>query len=449
MLNAAEANTTAPVAGTGGASGAGQTEVDGELFAKELGSRLNESMSSKDKIATAMEKLAGAFPGLTVTSRSMESFSEVTSYFIRTGEDSTVNISPDMMEQMAVDDELFGEVKRMLDMVMSAGKEQNLVNGGSGAQVTRNVNVTSGEIRYVEVQRTSNGSQLSASSLAFETSKFIADTLDQLLGSRQNTGSGKSSKSNNLFSGGAADFFKTGSFTGSKSSSFGFTGMISSSQSWQFEGVTSANLIASNQILQSRQSSLTSMDVIIEQWEMEGGESDLFTYMQVMGLCDPLVFDLGDEGINLTSAEDGVYYDIKGDGTPVKTAFIQGNNAFLYLDDNGNGVADDANELFGDHGGFKNGFEKLAQYDDNGDGVIDENDEVYSQLRLWRDLNGDGVNQASESLSLAEAGIKSINLRHDNHQALDAHGNVIGEKSTFTRTDGSQGLVADVWLRNL
>ncbi|MCC8116030.1 MAG: hypothetical protein LIP18_02570, partial [Planctomycetes bacterium] len=229
---------------------------------------------------------------------------------------------------------------------------------------------------------------------------------------------------------------------------------VSSESSWRFQATISATSMKElmNQRFSSQTSATVDINIAMEEYQAAGGSAsgmDLWTYMEMMGLCDPLVFDLGDEGINLTSAEDGVYFDIKGDGTPVKTAFIQGNNAFLYLDENGNGVVDDANELFGDHAGHANGFEKLRQYDDNGDGVIDENDEIYSQLRLWRDLNGDGVNQLEESLTLAEAGIKSINLNYDNTCTLDQHGNVIGERSSFTRTDGSKGLVADAWVRYL
>ena len=425
MLNAAEANAAVSVAGASAGGSTGNQAADADLFAKELGSRLAESTTkARDKIAATMEKLAGAFPGSTITNASISSFSQTSQYFMRAGDNPTVNISSDVMTQMADNEELFTKIKSLLDSLFEAGNSQNLVDVGN-SNVSRSVNVSGTEVRYVEVQRSSSGTQLSVTSLAMETQQFIGDTLDQLLASRQNGGS----------------------FTGSTTQSWGFNNLISSSSSWRFEGIISS-ASSLNQMLWSQQNTVSSMEIIIQQWETEGSSTDLFTYMQIMGLSDPLVFDLGDEGINLGSVEDGVYFDIKGDGSPVQTAWISGNNAFLYLDANGNGVADDANELFGDHGGFANGFEKLAQYDDNGDGVIDENDAIYSQLRLWRDLNGDGVNQADESLTLAQAGIKSINLRHDNNQNLDAHGNVIGERSTFTRNDGSQGLVADVWLKN-
>lgn len=431
MLNAAESTTTAAVAGSGNGTGGKQAAVDADLFAKELGAYLSQTGASSatgEAMTRAMEKLAGAFPGATITTRAMSTFSETSQYFSTVFDDTSININPEMMQHIAEDEETFTRVKSLLEQVLSAGKAQNLVNAG-GSSVQRNVNISSMEIRYVEVQRNGSGTQLSVSSLALESQKMVADTLEKLFGMNQNT------QSSGIFSSRSAS-----------SSSWNFGSFVGSSNSWRFEGVISSSSL--NQMVRAQQNTVMTMDVIIERWEASGTEADLFTYMQVMGLCDPLVFDLGDEGINLGSVDEGVYFDIKGDGSPVQTAWIKGNNAFLYLDENGNGVADDVNELFGDQGGFANGFEKLAQYDDNGDGVIDENDAIYSQLRLWRDLNGDGVNQLSESMTLAEAGIKAINLRHDKNKNLDAYGNVVGERSTFTRADGSQGLVADVWLRN-
>lgn len=216
-------------------------------------------------------------------------------------------------------------------------------------------------------------------------------------------------------------------------------------------GGTTGNATDVWQTMASSRQMTINLQVSMTLWERSGAASgmDFMSYIQMMGMCDPLVLDLDGKGINLTSAEDGVLFDIKGDGSPVRTAFIKGEDAFLYLDANGNGLADDVSELFGDFGGYANGFDKLSRYDDNGDGVIDENDAVYQNLRVWRDRNSDGVNQKEESMTLAEAGISSISLNYDPTRELDAHGNVLGERSTFTRIDGSQGMIADVWLRNL
>ncbi|MCD8138641.1 MAG: hypothetical protein LUE17_02485 [Planctomycetaceae bacterium] len=443
-------NSTAEVTGAAAAAASSTTDaaVDPALFAKELGSRLVDTtgMSRTEKISVTMERLATSLPGTTITSRTLTSFAEAGSYFVETGLDATIAISAETMEQMAGDEELFEKVKTLIDNLLKAGENQNLVNTG-GDSVSRNININNGEVRYVEVQRSAQGSTMSVASLAIQTQQMLADTIEKLLtaisanyrNATAAAGRGNAGQNFNLWGGAQT----------TKASGFNFNNIVSSSSNWRFEMLFSSSSIA-NQTLNSQRSFSASLDVMIEHVQNGGTISgmDLQSYIEWEDLSDPLVFDLGGEGINLTSADDGVYFDIKGDGSPVQTAFIQGNNAFLYLDENGNGVADDANELFGDQGGHANGFEKLRQYDDNGDGVIDENDAVYSQLRLWRDLNGDGINQADESLTLAEAGIKSIDLNYNKDYQLDEHGNVIGEKSSFTRTDGSQGLVADVWLKS-
>ncbi|MCD8352099.1 MAG: hypothetical protein LUC93_15945 [Planctomycetaceae bacterium] len=447
MLNST-AEATQAAAAAAAASANTDANVDPALFAKELGSRLVDTtgMSMKEKISVTMERLATSLPGTTITNRSLSSFAEAGSYFVETGLDATINISAETMEQMAGDEDLFEKVKSLLEGLMKAGENQNLVNTG-GDDISRNININNGEVRYVEVQRNAQGSTMSVASLAIKTQQMLADTIEKLLTSI--SANYRNATSGNTGGNSASQNFALWGGSQSNSKNFNFNNIVSSNSNWRFEMLFSSSSIA-NQTLNSQRSFSASLDVMIEQVQNGGTISgmDLQSYIEWEDLSDPLVFDLGGEGINLTSADDGVYFDIKGDGSPVQTAFIQGNNAFLYLDENGNGVADDANELFGDQGGHANGFEKLRQYDDNGDGVIDENDAVYSQLRLWRDLNGDGVNQTDESLTLAEAGIKSIDLNYNKDYELDQHGNVIGEKSSFTRTDGSQGLVADVWLKS-
>lgn len=444
MINsAAETAQSAAAAATN--SGTNEAAVDAELFTRELSSKLEETdtEAARRKVAQTMEKLTSSLPGVTVGNRSLSSFAELGRYYVETGSNATVNITAGAMAQMADNEELFNGIKDMIAGLLEAGKNQNLATVGGASSTTGNVNVTETEIRYVEVQRGSQGTTLSVSSLSLEFERLQAEAVQTLLDLFADNGSAGSN--NDTF-----DQFEFLSQTRGRDQGWSFNDVVSSTSSWRLEAVLNNPAVA-NQVLGAQQSFSASLEIFISQLSAGGGSasgSDLLAYIQIMGLSDPLVFDLGDEGINLTSVEDGVYFDIKGDGSPVQTAFIKGNNAFLYLDGNGNGVVDDVSELFGDYGGYANGFESLRRYDDNGDGVIDENDAVYDQLRLWRDLNGDGVNQVGESIGFAEAGIRSVDLGYDEEYELDGYGNVIGETSGFTRVDGSRGLVADVWLRN-
>ena len=61
------------------------------------------------------------------------------------------------------------------------------------------------------------------------------------------------------------------------------------------------------------------------------------------------VLDFGNDGFQLTSAADGVMFDIDGTGTPVRTGWTirDGNLGFLFLDTNGNSRVDSGRELLG------------------------------------------------------------------------------------------------------
>jgi hypothetical protein len=141
----------------------------------------------------------------------------------------------------------------------------------------------------------------------------------------------------------------------------------------------------------------------------------------------------------LTSANDGVLFDITGDGHPVKLAWTAAGsgNAFLALPHNGK--ITNGKELFGNFtvqppcadGGRScfNGYRALAEFDkkENGgneDGIIDSRDAVFSKLVLWIDANHDGVAQPNELHTLPELGVYSINLKYrDDQHYYDQYGN--------------------------
>ncbi|MBA3240975.1 MAG: hypothetical protein H0T60_07080 [Acidobacteria bacterium] len=63
----------------------------------------------------------------------------------------------------------------------------------------------------------------------------------------------------------------------------------------------------------------------------------------------PIVIDVLGDGINLTSAADGVMFDITAKGRPKHFSWIRGDDAWLALDRNGNGMIDNGAELFGNY----------------------------------------------------------------------------------------------------
>ncbi len=162
---------------------------------------------------------------------------------------------------------------------------------------------------------------------------------------------------------------------------------------------------------------------------------------------DPIVLDLAGDGVNLTGVEDGKAFDIDADGKVDQTGFVQGDDAFLALDRNGNGTIDNGSELFGDQNGAENGWAELTKYDLNGDQRIDASDSIYQNLRLLVDADGDGNVRNDELRTLAEEGIASIDLNYDADWSRDdANGNTLAQRSSYTRTDGSSAQALDAWI---
>ena len=169
---------------------------------------------------------------------------------------------------------------------------------------------------------------------------------------------------------------------------------------------------------------------------------------------DPLVFDLDGDGLEITPLSKGVLFDANGDAVKTGTAWVGSDDGLLVWDRNGNGTIDAGAELFGDETLLANGekathgFAALSELDTGslvdgitvgaGDGVFDAQDAQYNTLRIWRDLNQDGVSQANELQTLAQSGVRGISLasRTDNTNYGDA---ILAQSGSFTRTDGSTG----------
>ncbi len=183
------------------------------------------------------------------------------------------------------------------------------------------------------------------------------------------------------------------------------------------------------------------------------GIFDLFSSATVAARVDPLILDLNGDGLATTNLDQSdVYFDLDSNGFAERTAWIDANDGLLVLDRDGDGKITNGQELFGDQTLLSNGtratsgFEALREFDDNKDGKIDASDIVYLKLKVWQDLNRDGVSQAEEMKSLADVGIKAINLNSTVTGAADAMGNIQRRLGSFVKTDGSDGQIGEYLL---
>ena len=166
--------------------------------------------------------------------------------------------------------------------------------------------------------------------------------------------------------------------------------------------------------------------------------------------CDysPILVDVSGDGFDLTDAQGGVTFDMRGDGTAAKMSWTRAgsDDAWLFFDRDGDGAVDSGKELFGNYtpqprSVRPNGFRALAQFDKaesggNGDGLIDSRDAVFSSLRLWQDANHNGVSEAGELKTLPSLKVVSFSLDYKTSLRRDLHGNEYRYRAAVNIADG-------------
>lgn len=188
--------------------------------------------------------------------------------------------------------------------------------------------------------------------------------------------------------------------------------------------------------------------------------------------CDtppsPIIIDTEHNGYKLTSAENGVLFDIDADGDEDQVAWTRpdSDDVWLAMDRNGNGKIDNGSELFGDatpayadqpDPTTSNGFEalKFAEGPTYGpstaDAVINQADAVFSRLLLWRDANHNGISEADELQPVSGSAVVAIDTKYKESRRRDRHGNEFRQKGKawWATPEGQQVAypIFDVWLQ--
>jgi VCBS repeat-containing protein len=127
---------------------------------------------------------------------------------------------------------------------------------------------------------------------------------------------------------------------------------------------------------------------------------------------DPVLIDMDGNGVDIIGKNSSkVYFDYAGNGHLNHTAWVGSQDAMVVEDLNGDGKI-----TYGDEIAFANrtaaadsDLEALmALHDTNHDGQIDAQDAGFNNLRLWVDANSNGVTEAGELITFAQAGLSSI-----------------------------------------
>ncbi len=178
--------------------------------------------------------------------------------------------------------------------------------------------------------------------------------------------------------------------------------------------------------------------------QLLGDVDDLFDNPPI----SPLIIDLNNNGLIELTAYDvnnKTFFDLDADGFMEQTGWVSSNDGFLVRDVNDDGVINNINELFGNAN--TDGFIELASLDSNSDYIINSQDDYFSELKIWRDDDGDAYSDRNELYALSTFDIAEINLNYNTVNDIN-QGHQVSSTSTVNLSGGGTLDIADIWFEH-
>jgi hypothetical protein len=178
----------------------------------------------------------------------------------------------------------------------------------------------------------------------------------------------------------------------------------------------------------------------------------------VSGASDgmPVILDLDGNGIDIVQlGASSASFDMDGQAGREHTAWAGTGDGFLAIDLGADGkagpdgVIDQAAEIVFTQWspGAASDMAALRDvFDTDHNGRLDPGDARWSEFRIWRDANGDGVSQPGEVKMLDALGFASIGLEPAGPRQNFSDGSAIQGLASFTRADGTIGTAGDIAL---
>lgn len=164
------------------------------------------------------------------------------------------------------------------------------------------------------------------------------------------------------------------------------------------------------------------------------------------GKKKPVVLDLDGDGVEITDlSSSNVFFDTVGGGKQHRTAWAGAGDGILVRDAGNDGVINQQNEI--DFTSWAPSAKSdmqalLAVFDTNHDGKLSALDAEWSLFKVLV-TNANGTQTLR---TMGELGITAINLISNNQEVTLPDGSKIVGTTTFTKSDGSTGTVADAVL---